>query len=338
MKFGIALPTGFEGLILPSPFASPSQLVELVKKAEDLGYDSVFPNDHFTIQKYVAEKEKVTPNYYEPLITLAAAASITRRIKLLTGVVVLPYREPILLAKQVSTLDQISGGRFILGVGIGAYREEFRGVHPRWKDKPRSGIMDEALQCLQKLLADDIVSFSGEFFQFENLRVYPKPLQQPFPIYIGGNSEQGMVRAAKYGLGWIPACLSPQAIKDRLTRLASYLEKEGRSLSDIEVAPQIFGRLGKSKAEATEGLKNSELYQHLVSLKASTLKGDSIETLDDFNLIGTPDDVIEQVQSYKEAGVQHITGICFAVKTVKEFEEQMQIFAESVIPAFKEGS
>ncbi len=338
MKFGIALPTGYEGLILPSPFASSQQIVELAKKAEDLGYDSVFPNDHFTIQKYVAEKERVTPSYYEPLITLAAAASITRRIKLLTGVVVLPYREPILLAKQVSTLDQISGGRFILGVGIGAYREEFDGVHPRWKDKPRARIMDESLQCLQKLLTEDTASFLGEFFQFENLRVYPKPIQKPFPIYIGGNSEKGMERAAKYGTGWLPACLSPQAIKDRLTRLVSYLAREGRSLSELDVAPQIFASLGRSKEEATRTFQNSELYKHLVSLKSSTLKGDSIETLDDFNLIGTPDDIVKKVKSYEEAGVTHITGICFAVRTIEEFEEQMQRFAETVIPAFKAGS
>ena len=338
MKFGIALPTGYEGLILPAPFASPQQIVELAKKAEDLGYDSVFPNDHFTIQKYVAEKEKGIPNYYEPLITLAAVASITRRIKLLTGVVVLPYRDPVLLAKQVSTLDQISGGRFILGVGIGAYREEFAGVHPRWKDESRAKIMDESLQCLQKLLTEDTVSFSGAFFQFENLRVYPKPIQKPFPIYVGGNSEKGMVRAAKYGTGWIPACLSPQAIKDRLSRMVSYLQKEGRTLSEIEVAPQIFASLGRSKEEATRNLQNSELYKHLVSLKASTLKGDSIETLDDFNLIGTPDDIVKKVKSYEEAGVAHITGICFAVRTVAEFEEQMQKFAETVFPACKSGS
>jgi alkanesulfonate monooxygenase SsuD/methylene tetrahydromethanopterin reductase-like flavin-dependent oxidoreductase (luciferase family) len=147
-----------------------------------------------------------------------------------------------------------------------------------------------------------------------------------------------MERAAKYGRGWLPACLSPQAIKDRLTRLVSYLEREGRSLNEIDVAPQIFASLGRSKEEATRTLRNSEVYKHLVSLKSSTLKGDSIETLDDFNLIGTPDDIVEKVKSYEEAGVTHITGICFAVKTIEEFEEQMQRFAETVIPAFKAGS
>ncbi len=335
MKFGIALLTGYEGLIYPAPFASPKQLVEMAKKAEDLGYDSVLPNDHFTIQKYVAGKKKTVPNYYEPLITLAAVAGITRRIKLITGVIVLPYREPVLLAKQVSTLDQISGGRFILGIGLGAYLEEFVGVHPDWKDKPRARIVDESLQCLKKLLTEDTASFSGEFFQFQDLRMYPKPLQKPFPIYIGGNSEKVMERAAKYGMGWIPACLSPQAIKERLPRLASYLEKEGRSLSEIEVAPQLIVSIGRNKEEATRTLQNSGLYTHLVSLKSSTLKRDSIETLDEFNFIGSPDDIVEKVKSYEAAGVTHLTGLLFAVQTVGEFEEQMRIFAETVLPAFK---
>ncbi len=335
MKFGVAIATGTEGLIYPVPFASPKQIVELVKKAEDFGYDSVWPNDHFTIQRYVLDKEKAIPNYYEPLIALAAAASVTKRIQLGTGIVVLPYRDPVLLAKQVATLDQISGGRFILGVGIGAYREEFIGVHPEWKDKSRAKIMDESLQCLQKLFTEDTASFSGEFFHFENLKVYPKPIQKPLPIYPGGNSEAVMVRVAKYGTGWFPACLSPEAIKARLPRLVSYLEKEGRSLSEIDIAPQVFVSIGRNKEEANKTLENSGLYHHLVSLKASTLKGDSIDTLDDFNLIGSPDDIVEKVKEYKEAGVTHLTGLCFAVNTVEGFAAQMKMFAETVVPAFK---
>ncbi len=335
MKFGIGLSTGYEGLIYPVPFATPKQLVELVKKAEDLGYDSVYPNDHFTIQKYVAERVKAVPNYYEPLITLAAAASITKRIQLITGIVVLPYREPVLLAKQVATLDQISGGRFILGVGTGAYREEFIGVRPEWKDIPRAKIIEESLQCLKKLFTEDTASFSGEFFQFENLKVYPKPIQKPFPIYSGGNAEGVMVRAAKYCAGWAPAGMSPEAIKAKLVRLASYLEKEGRSLSGFEVAMQTFVSIGRNKEEATKTLENSGLYHHIVSLKASTFKGDDITTLDDFNLIGNGDDIVKKVKEYEEAGVTHLIGLNFAVNTVEEFEEQMKMFAETVIPTFK---
>jgi probable F420-dependent oxidoreductase len=247
MKFGIGLCTGYEGLVYPIPFATPKQLVRLVKQAEDLGYDSVWPNDHMTVQKYVAAKEKVPPNFYESIVTLSAAAGITERILLATGLVPLPYREPLLLAKQVATLDRISGGRFILGVGLGAYREEFDGVRPQWKDVPRARIVEESLICLRKLFTEDIVSFSGEFFQFKDIRMYPKPLQKPLPIYIGGNSEKVLERVARHGNGWFPACLSPKAIKDRLVRLTSYLEKEKRKLSEIDIAPQIFVGMGRRK-------------------------------------------------------------------------------------------
>ena len=308
----------------------------MVRKAEDLGYDSVWPNDHMTVQRYVAAKEKTPPNFYESIVTLAAAAGITERIQLATGLMPLPYREPLLLAKQAATLDQISGGRFILGVGLGAYREEFDGVHPRWKGVPRAKIVEESLECLKILFTEDIASFSGEFFQFTDIRMYPKPVQKPLPIYIGGNSEKVLERVAKHGTGWFPACLSPRAIQDRLVRLTYYLEKEGRKLNEIDIAPQIFVGMGRDKAAAIKNFQKSGLYEHVVSLKSSTLKDDDILSLDDFNLIGNPDDIVAKVKDYEAAGVTHLTGLLFAVNTVEDFIEQMELFSRTVLPAFKD--
>jgi len=335
MKFGIALSTGYEGLIYPIPFNKPKELPELVKIAEDLGFDSVLPNDHFTVQKYVEAKWHKTPNYYEPLITLAAGSAITRKIQLITGIIVLPYRDPLLLAKQAATLDQISGGRFILGVGLGAYREEFVGVHPQWKDMSRAELMEESLTCLRKIFTEDTSTFKGKFFQFENVKVNPKPLQKPFPIWLGGNSEKEMERTARYGNGWLPACLSPQAIKDRMVRLKSYFEREGRKFEGIEIAPQLFSSIGKNKQEAMDKLKNSGLYDHVVSLKSSTLKNDNIQNLEDFNLIGDGDDIIAKVKEYEAAGVTHITGLSFPVKDTKDLIKQMEIFSKQVITRYK---
>jgi probable F420-dependent oxidoreductase len=335
MKFGIGLVTGYEGLVYPIPFGTPKQLVEMVKRAEELGYDSVWPNDHMTVQKYVAAKEKVSPNFYESLVTLSAAAGVTERIHLCTGLIPLPYREPILLAKQAATLDQISGGRFVLGVGLGAYREEFNGVHPQWTDVPRAKIVEEVLDCLKLLFEEDIASFKGEFFQFKDIRMYPKPLQKPLPVYIGGNSEKVLERTARHGQGWFPACLSPQAIEERLVKLSGYLKERGRSLDEIDVAPQIFVGVGKNKEEATKIFQKSGLYEHVVSLKSSTLKGDDIINLDDFNIIGNPDDMIEKVKEYEAAGVTHLTGLLFAVDNIDDFYKEMELFARTVIPAFR---
>lgn len=335
MNFGIALPNCVEGMVFPIPFASPQQIVDLAIKAEDLGYDSVWANEHMTTQKYVAEKEKMPPNYYEPLISLAAAARVTHRVQLVTGLVVLPLRDPILLAKQLCTLDQISNGRFSLGVGLGAYREEFDAVHPNWKNKARADIMDESLECLKKLLTEDISSFSGEFFQYQDLQMYPKPIQKPFPIYVGGNSERAMKRVAKYGMGWYPASLSPQVIQERLPRLASYLEREGRKLDEIDIAPQVFICIEWDKERAAKTFRESGLYKHLVSLKSSTLKDQDLDSFVEFNLIGTPDDIVKKLKAYEEAGVTHMAALVFTVATVEEMERQMEIFAETMLPAFK---
>ena len=121
MKFSICLSTGFEGVMYPIPFAAPADFVAQAQLCERLGYDSVWGNDHITTENYVAERHGDTaPNFYEPLITLAMCAQATERIRLGTALLVMPMREPVFLAKQVATLDRLSGGRFILGVGLGA--------------------------------------------------------------------------------------------------------------------------------------------------------------------------------------------------------------------------
>ena len=197
--------------------------------------------------------------------------------------------------------------------------------------------MEESLECLRRLLTEDTSSFAGKFFQYEGIQMYPKPVQKPLPIYIGGNSEKALERVAKHGAGWFPAYLSPQAIQGRLPRLVNYLEKESRHLNEIDIAPQLLVGLGRDKESATETFKRTGLYEHVVSLKASTMKHDDIKALDDFNLIGSPDDVVEKVKNYEAVGVTHLTGMLFAAQTLAEFEEQMEIFAKSVIPAFKKS-
>src|SRR5438045_2322065 len=121
MFVGMSIPTCKEGLSLPTPFCSPEQVVRMCIRAEALGYHSVWGNDHITPPKYVRDDYPEPPNFYEPLITLAFAAQATSSLRLGTSVLVLPMREPTYLAKTVATLDAFSGGRLILGVGVGAY-------------------------------------------------------------------------------------------------------------------------------------------------------------------------------------------------------------------------
>ena len=130
MRFSVAIPSCMEGLIYPYPFADPGQIVRIAAEAEAMGYEAVWPNDHITTQNYVARMWPKPPRFYEPFVLLSFVAAATKTIKLATGVAVLPVREPIILAKTAATLDVCSGGRVILGVGLGAYREEYRAANP----------------------------------------------------------------------------------------------------------------------------------------------------------------------------------------------------------------
>jgi len=125
MKFSVCLATGYEGLVYPIPFCEPQDLIKTGVLCEKLGYDAVFGNDHITTQHYVRETFPEPPNFYDVLITLAMVAQATTKLRVGTSLLVMPMREPVYLAKQVATLDQLSGGRFIMAVGLGAYREEF---------------------------------------------------------------------------------------------------------------------------------------------------------------------------------------------------------------------
>src|SRR5215210_3848610 len=219
MKFGVALPTGYEGMVYPPPFASPESMLRIARAAEDLGYDSVMPNDHYTTQDYVRKLIPTPPNYYDPLVSLSFVAAATTRLKLITGVMVLPLRHPVVLAKQASSLDRWSGGRLILGVGIGAYREEFVAVAPDWQDRRRGELLDEGVEALRLLFAEDAATYHGRHWRFENVQLYPKPMS--LLIWIGGNAAGHYERVARWADGWLPAVLSP----DEIARGVRHLEE-----------------------------------------------------------------------------------------------------------------
>ncbi len=337
MKFGVALPTCTEGMIYPIPFAGPEQIARVAIEAERLGYFAVMGNDHLSTQAYVRSRWPDAPSYYEPLIIYAYCAAQTSTIKLMTGVIVLPVREPVLLAKQVATLDHVSNGRVILGVGVGAYREEFEQTHPRLKAAARGDLVAEGIDALRALFTERRASYSGKWFEFSDVEMAPKPVQDPLPIYSGGNAEGSIRRAAESCQGWLPAAVGPARIADGVAKLHEYAAAAGRDGSSIEVAPQLVVCIGRTAEEAERDFKASQLYEHLVSLQKSTLRGVDISGYVAMNLIGSADDVIEKVAAYRDAGAGHMAGLLFAANTVDEMLEQMALFAETVVPRFGEA-
>ena len=337
MHFSVGLPTCMEGMMYPVPFASPEQILEIAQYAEELGYHSVWGNDHMTTQKYVRQEFSTPPNFWEILITLASIAAHTKTIQIGTGVLVPAMRRDIVvMGKQVATLDQFSKGRLLLGMGVGAYREEFEALNPGMKAR-RGDVLEECVQALQLLFSERVADWNGEYYRFENVEMYPKPIQSPLPIYIGGNNENAVRRAALYGQGWMGAGLPPGQIHQMVLQLKTIARNSGRDPASIDIAPQFAACIDDSYDLAIDRFRNSQMYKHLFSLRSSTLK-DQVKAgakFEDTHLIGDSQLIVERVKMLREAGVTHLCGILFTANSVGEYKDQMRRFAENVVPHFE---
>lgn len=339
MRFGLGVPTGTEGLMYPVPYADVDQAVQLATTAERLGFESIWGNDHLTTQRYVRAEFDQAPRYYDPFAYLSYVAAVTERIRLATAVMVLPFRHPVVAAKQAATLDQLSHGRAVLGVGIGAYREELEAVEPKRRIH-RGEHAEEAIQALRVLLADRTASFSGSWVEFADVESYPKPYQgRHLPVLSGGNAPGSRSRAARHGDGWLPACLTPAEARAGLDAIEAEAAANGRHLpADFEVALQVAVSIAPTREQAWKRFEASQVYKHLASLSGTTLKDQGVADLAERNLIGTPDDVAERVRAYRDAGVTTLAGLLFAVDTVEETVDAMAEFSETIIAAETRGS
>lgn len=335
MDFTVSIPTCKEGLSMPLPFADLSDVVRISQAAERLGYHSVWGNDHITAPRYVREAHADPPRFFEPLITLAHVAAHTTTIRLGTAVLVVPMREPVLLAKQVATLDHASGGRVLLGVGVGAYREELEAIKPRLKGADRGEMLSEGLAALRLLFTERRASYAGRFYRFDGIELFPKPLQDPLPIYIGGNHPNQIRRAVAYGTGWLPASIPASQLRDGVAELHRIAGEAGRDPGEILVAPQVMVCIARTHEEAMRNFQASPMYRHLHTLRESTLRSVDMGKLVEANLIGTPGEIVERVKTFEEAGASLMATMSFISPTVEATLEDIQYFAEEVFAAFR---
>jgi probable F420-dependent oxidoreductase len=338
IRFGVALPNCTEGLCYPTGFTSPEIVIRMAQSAEALGFDSVWCNDHFTTQHYVRERWSDPPNYYEPLITLTAVASATQRITIGTCVIVVPLREPVLLAKQAATLDVFSHGRLIFGVGVGAYREEFEATYPDRAGDKRGLIHEEGLEALTRLFRDRRASFQGRYVHFEDIELYPKPVQNPLPMWTSGNTRVAAERAGRWCQGWLPAVMPPAKLREYGDALRESAVNAGRDPAAIEIAPQIALCIGRTHEQAVEQFRSSWLYHHFLSLRQSTFKDQDLSGVENINLIGTADEIGARLQAFIDAGCTSFPGLIMSTSTIEETLELMQLFAERVMPNFRQAA
>jgi alkanesulfonate monooxygenase SsuD/methylene tetrahydromethanopterin reductase-like flavin-dependent oxidoreductase (luciferase family) len=247
---------------------------------------------------------------------------------------VVPLREPVLLAKQAATLDVFSHGRLIFGVGVGAYREEFEATYPDRKRQHRGVIHEEGLEALTRLFRDRRASFEGCYLHFEDIELYPKPVQQPLPMWTSGNTRIAAQRAGRWCQGWLPAVMPPATLQEYGDALRESAVRAGRDPSLIGIAPQVALCIAPTHERAVEQFRSSWLYHHFLSLRQSTFKDQDLSGVENINLIGTPDEIEEKLRTFIDAGCTSFPGLIMSTSTIEETLEQMQQFAERVMPRF----
>jgi len=197
---------------------------DTARLAEDLGFDSVWIPDHAVVPRAV--EARYGPVYYDAIAVLGYLAGITSRVHLGTTVLVIPYRHPIVLAKELASIDQLSEGRLILGAGVGWAEVEFQALGLSFAERGR--YTDEALRVMQTLWTQDAPQYSGPYCTFADIIFQPKPLQQPVPIWIGGQSRAALRRTAQFATGWHPIDQPPAQLQTAMTTLAMLSQQVGR--------------------------------------------------------------------------------------------------------------
>ncbi len=221
----------------------PDLIKTIAVNAERLNFATIWAPEHVVlldkhISKYPYSAGEFpvpadTP-FADPFVTLGYAAAYTSRVKLVTGICLVPEHNPLVLAKAVATVDQLSGGRFTLGVGVGWLEEEFRAIGVPWERRAqRTREYIEAMRCLWR---DAHSTYRGEFVNFENVRAYPKPVHGEVPVWFGGESGPALRRVAEYGNGWCGFNLAPADAAAKLKRIDELLKVAGRKRSEIYVA------------------------------------------------------------------------------------------------------
>ena len=306
MRYGFYLPTR-------GRTATPEDLETLVRRGEALGFASVMIADHIVFPSVVTSKYPYTVSgvfpgqgdALEQLALMAFIAGKTERLRLVTSVMILPYRNPVATAKTLATIDVLSRGRVTVGVGVGWLREEFEALGAADFDR-RGAVSDEYLCIFKALWTESPVSFAGEFYRFEDVRCLPEPVQKPHPpIWIGGHSKAALRRVARLGDGWHPVGanpavpLTPADLRRDLDELYRLTEAEGRDPSALTISYK------------------APLYDVSRPVAAGA---------DRRPFSGSPEQIAEDIATYERLGVSELI-FDFRSETLAESLERMERFA-----------
>jgi probable F420-dependent oxidoreductase len=286
----------------------------IARRVDELGFDSLWTGDHVSFHGAI----------YESLTLLASYAGITTRARLGVGVYLLALRHPTVAAKISSTLDVLSGGRLIFGVGVGGENpKEFEACGIPHRE--RGARVTEGIDVVRTLWRDSPASFKGRFTEFEGVSIDPKPVQKPSPpIWVGGRSDAALSRAGRQGDGWISYVVQPERYKQSVAKIEAAAEASGRARAGVEKAHLTFISVGKDY-ESAERVWVDRLSQRYAQ--------DFGPLARKYGIIGTPAQCAEQLQRFIEAGCSYF--VLDAICDPADEARQIEIFAAELFPKFR---
>jgi len=239
------------------PLANPQTILQLAQHAETVGFESIWLADHVAFPvsfkseyPYSAQgnfPSRLSDPLMEPVATMGVLVGATRRVRIGTAALIMPYRNPVLLARMLVTLDHFSGGRIILGAGVGWLEEEFK-VLDSYDFKKRGRVTDEYLEIFKAVCAGGEVSYRGETYAFDPIFSSPGSVQRPHPpILIGGLSNAALRRVVRHGNGWLAVSAPPEKLRERLVMLEQLTAEAGRRLQDFSLVYKAFLSIGEAK-------------------------------------------------------------------------------------------
>jgi probable F420-dependent oxidoreductase len=287
---------------------------EFAQRAESLGYEYLCSGEHMMFHGPV-------PN---SLINLAVAAGATKKIKLMSTVVLLPLYTPMVVAKMTATLDVASEGRYHMGIGVGGeFPKEFEACGVPVKQ--RGSRSNEALEVITKLWTDKNVTFDGRYTKFSGVTLDPHPTQKPRPpIWVAGRKEPAMRRAALYADGWIPYMYTPEMLHESLTKINQFGKEAGRDMSRFRPGLFIFASVYPDRDEARE---------QAAKALGKNYAQDFSKIAGRYALYGNPEDCRKRLKEYVDAGARTVL-ISWACRQ-NDIDQNMKLIAEEVAPAFK---
>jgi probable F420-dependent oxidoreductase len=262
MQIGFNAPTS-------GPLIEPDSLTRIITEGEALGFDYVTISDHIMVPCNLDSKYPYTDTgefpagtqaaWLEQLATTAYIAALTKRLRFVLSVMVVPHRPAVLTAKLLSTIDFLSKGRLTLGIGVGWCREEFEAIGAAPFDD-RGAVTDEWMAACHELWTADLPKFNGKYVKFDDVVFTPKPVQQPIPIWVGGESGPALRRTVRYAHGWYPVGTNPQfpmntvsRFKAGLARFRDFAEKAGRDPAGVAIALRVLAAPGGRPRRSIDG-------------------------------------------------------------------------------------